>query len=93
MKKQIKQILKDALNKYAWPGGYPVFMITQDGAALCPDCVKKEIRTIIGAIRSADTRGGWFPAGTEINYEDASLYCAHCGNRIESAYAEDEATK
>ena len=28
----------------------------------------------------------------DINYEDSALYCDHCGDRIESAHAEDEMT-
>jgi hypothetical protein len=27
----------------------------------------------------------------DVNWEDPSLYCDHCGARIESAYAEVEA--
>ena len=40
----IKQAIRD---KYAWPGGYPLFLVTSDGAALCIDCGKKEYRNII----------------------------------------------
>lgn len=27
---------KGVANAYAWPGGYPLFYVTSDGAALCP---------------------------------------------------------
>ncbi len=32
---------------FAWPGGYPLFFITDDGAALCFDCGQKEAKRII----------------------------------------------
>lgn len=77
-------------NQYAWPGGYPVHAITDDGDALCFPCLKRERRTILEAIRGG--RGccdGWRVGGFIINWEDPSLYCNQCGNRIESAYAEN----
>ena len=38
-------------------------------------------------------RDGWAAYGVNINWEDPSLYCAHSGERIESAYAEDDAVE
>jgi hypothetical protein len=78
--------------KYAWPGGYPVYYVTSDGAALCPDCVTKERAQITESIAD-NSNDGWQVVGADVNYEDASLYCDNCNKRIESAYAEDEATK
>lgn len=41
------QELKQAIRtKFAWPGGYELFGITSDGAALCCDCMRKEYRLI-----------------------------------------------
>jgi len=74
-------------NPYAWPGGYPLFAITHDGAALCPHCCKTE-RASIGTTTGRD---GWGVVAIEANWEDPDLYCDHCGARIESAYAEPEA--
>ena len=31
---------------YAWPGGYERIAITDDGAIICHDCVKSELRHI-----------------------------------------------
>ena len=80
--------LRDELiaSPYAWPGGYPMFAITSDGAALCKHCCKNE-RSSIGFTYGTD---GWNVVGLDINYEDPELYCDHCGDRIESAYAEPE---
>jgi len=67
---------------YAWPGGYPMFAITSDGAALCNKCCSTE-RELIGTTTGSD---GWCVIALEINYEDTNLYCDHCSNQIESAY-------
>jgi len=75
---------------YAWPGGYPMFFITADGGALSFDAAKHERRVILEAIQSNDSRSGWCVVGYDINWEDPALYCDHTGNRIESAYAENE---
>ena len=74
---------------YAWPGGYPLFFYMDDGAALCFECARKEARQIIHSIRHR-WNDGWRVVGCDINYEDTSLYCAHCNENIESAYGEDE---
>ena len=86
MKTTLQQNIKSALDGYAWPGGYPVYMITTDGGALCPACVRAELRQIVAAARDDDMRSGWYPAGACINWEDGELTCDHCNTRIESAY-------
>ena len=70
---------------YAWPGGYPVYFITSDGAALSFAAAKAEADNIRESI-AGDCNDGWRVVGAEINWEDASLYCDHTGARIESAY-------
>lgn len=72
---------------YAWPGGYPLYFVCDDGAALCCKCVKTERRNILESV-AHKTRDGWRVVGLDINYEDDSLYCDHCSDRIESAYGE-----
>ena len=79
-----------ASGAFAWPGGYPLFFITSDSAALSFDAAKAEAEAIEDSIASkADD--GWRVVACEVNWEDASLFCDHSGKRIESAYAEDEA--
>ena len=73
---------------YAWPGGYPLFFITADGAALCHACGRKEARQITAAIRDRDRHGGWCVEAQDVNWEDGTMICDHCSGRIESAYAE-----
>jgi len=85
-----KNRVKEAIRtKYAWPGGYPLYLITADGAALCVDCGKTEFKQIAWDwTRKQST--GWCAIAVEVNWEDTSLYCDHCSQQIESAYGDDE---
>ena len=76
---------KGEYDSHAWPGGYPIYYITKDCGALCPKCCNdnKELLT-----DPDDPQ--WFIIAADINYEDGSLYCDNCSQRIESAYCEDE---
>ena len=75
---------------YAWPGGYPVYFITADGAALSFDAAKEERRQIIRAIGHNESFSGWKVVGSDINWEDNDLRCDHTGELIESAYGEPD---
>ena len=68
---------------YAFPGGYPQFAVTSDGACLCHNCCKTE-RELIGTTTGTD---GWNVVGIGINYEDGELLCDNCYTKIEAAYA------
>jgi hypothetical protein len=76
--------------QWAWPGGYPKYFICQDGEALSFKAAQENATLIREAIATQD-RSGWHVIAIEINYEDPDLRCAHSGERIESAYAEDAA--
>jgi hypothetical protein len=65
------------LESYAWPGGYPLFYLADDGSVFCPSCANQ------GDAEPEIT-------GADVNWEDASLFCDGCGNQILSAYGEDE---
>ena len=82
--------IKTALRSgpYAWPGGYPIYFITADGAALSFKAVRNEWRNIVWAHLHNNKTCGWFIEGIDINWEDSTLYCDHTNERIESAYAE-----
>lgn len=81
-----------ASGPYAWPGGYPVYFVTSDGAALSFAAAKKEAELIRASI-AEKSNDGWQVVGADINWEDPQLYCEHTGQRIESAYAEGEANE
>lgn len=74
--------------KFAWPGGYPVFYIVADCGVLCADCANGPECRQAQADYPDDNQ--WRIIAGEINYEDPFLTCDNCGDRIESAYAEDE---
>ncbi len=73
----------------AWPGGYPLHLITSDGASLCFQCVRDNLASIIGSIRTGSS-DGWRVVACAVNWEDADLLCDHCGELIESAHTYGE---
>lgn len=73
---------------YAWPGGYPLFFICDDGAALCCKCAKAERRNILESIAHNQRGSGWRVEAMDVNWEDAELICDGCNHLIESAYGE-----
>jgi hypothetical protein len=75
---------------HAWPGGYPLFFITNDGAALSFDAAKENHELITESIAD-DCNDGWRVIAIDVNWEDGELICDHSGERIESAYAEEPA--
>ena len=87
---QIKN-LKDlnlALDVWTVSSTYPTYFITTDGGCICKECVIKHRRSVVDSI-ATETDDGWRVCGLDVNYENA-IYCDHCNDRIESAYAEDE---
>jgi len=79
------------LPAYAWPGGYPIYYLCADSGILCPNCANTE-----PAVRQADKEPDcpdsdqWRIVAGDVNWEDDSLACDHCNQRIESAYAEEK---
>lgn len=85
----ISDFRRDMRQPYAWPGGYPRYFITSDGAALSYAAAREERRNILESIRD-NSRDGWRIVACEINWEDESLVCDHTGKPIESAYGETD---
>lgn len=82
----IIQSVKHATQQpYAWPGGYPLYIVMEDGDSLCTSCAKRNLGQIAMAT-SQQYRNGWTAAGVEVNWEDTHLTCDHCCKPIESAY-------
>ena len=69
---------------YAWPGGYPLYFVARDGAALSFAAVRDNLALVLADTR--DGSGDWAVTTVAINYEDAELTCAHTGERIPSAH-------
>ncbi len=83
---QLRETLR--AGPYAWPGGYPLYFVADDGEALSFDSVRANIRQVLRSIRDG-VNDGWRVLGVDVNYEDPALFCAHSGDRIPSAYSED----
>lgn len=71
---------------YAWPGGYPLYFITNDGAALSFKAAQENAEQIRDSIINK-TNDGWQVCAIETNWEDPDLTCDHTGEPIESAYS------
>ena len=71
------------LQKWAWPGGYLIEYITTDNSSLCCACAQEAFD---------EEEPGYEPnlEGAKCNWGDPFLYCSGCGERIKSAYTEDE---
>lgn len=92
-KRAIKALrdLKEAIrtNGAAWPGGYPLFAVLDDGEALSIKACKELFKELIwSTLRNMED--GLTVVAIDINYECPDLFCVHSGDRIESAYAEPE---
>ena len=84
---ELKATLRNG--EYAWPGGYPMFLLANDGGCLHFECVRKEFRNCVDSIKR-HINDGWRIVGNDINYENNDMVCDHCGERIESAYGDQE---
>lgn len=87
-KREDYQLESGKLQSYAFPGGYPIFYVCADGGILCAgeDCANgKESRQAVADCR--DDRH-WLLVAADVNLDDDTLCCDHCGKRIESAYGE-----
>lgn len=83
----VSDVKKTVRSPYAWPGGYPLFAITKDGAALCRHCLKSEFEMICHSTLH-EMNDGWEIAGIDANYE-TDIHCDHCGDEIEKAYGDE----
>jgi hypothetical protein len=73
---------------FAWPGGYPMYFVLDDGEALSFKGARENLREILYDMTHDVTgSGSWNVVGTDINYEDDELVCVQTGEKIEAAYA------
>jgi hypothetical protein len=84
----LRQVKNAIRQPYAWPGGYPLYIVMSDGEALSCDAARDNWRSIVASTLGR-WRDGWQAYGVDINYEDTSLFCAHTNARIESAYGDE----
>jgi len=72
----------------SWPGCYPLYFLTHDGAALSFQAVKDERQQIEDSIKDK-CDDGWWVVAVDVNWEDTSLYCDHTNEKIPSAYGDN----
>lgn len=71
--------------RYAFPGGYPLALMTTDGGLLCPDCVASEFAQVSWEHRNK-CDGGFRPAAVVCGAEtDGDMVCDHCGKVMQEA--------
>lgn len=75
-----------ALPAYAWPGGYPLVYIVDDGETLCPACVNDPSTPV----HESGIQDGWRLEGLQVHWEGPPEICAHCGATVESAYGNSD---
>jgi hypothetical protein len=86
----VRDLMRDLREgRYTSIGSYPKFFLTSEGGVLSVDSVRENIWQIARATRDGSS-DGWEIVACAVNWEDPDLYCEESGERIESAYAEDE---
>ena len=70
---------------YAWPGGYPILYVMDDGGILCGECMNNTSNPV--HFKDEDnTRDGWLYSGgwiaEEPNEDGTDITCDHCNNVI-----------
>ena len=68
-----------SLPAYAWPGGYPLEYVTEDGLMICPACANV-----------SGSHDGFVPSDPviagDVFWEGEDYPCEDCGKPISSAY-------
>lgn len=72
--------------KYAWPGGYPMAFLVDDGEVLCADCVNDPSNPV----HEGGEADGWRVEGYVVHWEGGPLTCSHCNVEIPSAYGDPD---
>jgi hypothetical protein len=72
----------NGLDKYSFPGAYPLFYIDGENSVLCPACATKALSDYICP--------KFRPIACDANLEDTELFCDSCSSQIESAYGEQD---
>lgn len=90
-REQIRDVanLKAALRagSVTWPGCYPLYFITDDGAVLSFGTVRAEFRLVADSVAN-NSSDGWRVVACAVNHEDSELRCEHSGDSIPYAYGD-----
>lgn len=72
---------------HAWPGGYTIAYLADDGELICRDCMNRE-----PSIHFDGNADGWridgvMAFGADTDYPEFDENCTHCGAMIEEGRA------
>ena len=71
--------------EYAWPGGYQMYFVTNDGYAVSFKGCLSDLETQLDAIKKRCLNR---IVAVDINYEDDALFCDISGEPIPASYGE-----
>ena len=77
------------LAEFAWPGGYPIYYLTEDNGVLCPGCANGLNGSCAYTEDQKDNfneDAQWHIIAADVHWEGDSIFCDHCQREIESAY-------
>lgn len=82
--KTLKVVLRNG--NYTDIGGYPLFIVDEEGDAYHVHCVRKIFKSVVKDTKN--NKGGYIMKGVAVNWECDAIYCYECHGVIESAYGE-----
>lgn len=77
----------------AWPGGYPIVLITSDGEMVSPAALLKDRSALYQALYDIRHKMHGRIVGADVYWEGPPIQCAYTGAEIVSAYGETEETE
>ena len=84
------ELRKYIRTKYAWPGGYELFGICNDGGILCCDCMRRDYY-LIAYSRKHKINDGWRVIAIDSAAEyDSLIQCEHCYKVIVDDWQSEE---
>jgi len=69
----------------AWPGGYNIRYITEDGDSICAECVNK-----VWEFRHERSDPQWNIVACDVYWEGPPEWCHHCGVEMPSEYGDPD---
>jgi hypothetical protein len=84
---KIKQLKEAIRHPYAWPGGYEISAVMNDGASLCMACCRDNFRNIVDSTNK-QIRDGWQLEAVDVIWE-GDCRCEQCGKNL-AVYEDDE---
>ena len=75
---------------HAWPGGYPIVLITSDGEMVSPGALRADGGALYCALYDIRTKQSTRIIGADIYYEGPIVQCAYTNADIASAYGDPE---